>query len=97
MLIVIGVILDIACWRVRKLARYIMVYEAIYLAFYCLCPFDYGGFQAQILFFNVVFNYIMVCSHVHVDAILSGLCYAVCAFASQNYLVTAEVKKGVIV
>lgn len=96
-LTVLGVILDLACWRNRKLARYVMVYEAIYLPFYCLCPFDYGGFQAPILLFNVFFNFIMMSSHVHVDAIMSGLCYAVSAFGSQNFLVTAEAKKGVIV
>ncbi len=97
MLTVIGVILDVLCWRNRKLARYIMVYEIIFLPFYCLCPFDYGGFQAIILAFNVVFNYIMLSCHVDVDAILSGLCYAVCAFGSQNYIATAETRKGVII
>ena len=96
-LTVIGLILDIACWRKANLARYIMVYESIYLPFYCLCPFGYGDFQAPILLFIVVFNYIMLSSHVHVDAIMSGLCYAVCAFGSQNFLMTAEAKKDIMI
>lgn len=41
---VIGVLLDIACWRYRKLARLIIVFELVYLPFYALCPYDYGDF-----------------------------------------------------
>jgi len=63
-LIPLGVILDLICWRRRNLSWMLFYYELVSTVVQGFVPFDQGDYQGLVLMLLLLSNFIAVASHV---------------------------------
>jgi len=79
----IGVLLDLTCWRYRSITKTLFVYECTLLMASNLLPMDYGLFEAQVICSDFLIIIATVGCHPSVNVIFSALFFFIVLFVES--------------
>ena len=95
-MVVLGVLLDILCWRRRSFARLIPYYEGVSNIIQGFVPFNYGDFSRLILLTTILFVYASVCCDLKPNIIYIMVTLNVMQFVQVPYLYKEEWSGGLV-
>ena len=82
-ILILGVVLDLACWRWRKLSNYLFIYECLYMGAISFVPLNYGTYEAFVICMNMLILILTIGCNAGVDIIISTLLYFLIAFVQS--------------
>ena len=76
----IGVLLDIICFKFRKVAMVLFYYECVLIALLAFVPIDYGYSAPFISMVNFLFTVTMFGCHAGIDIVISLILFFLIQF-----------------
>ena len=88
-MLILGVILDLLCWRWRKVANTLFYYECFFMVITSLIPMNYGSYQSFITCIELLILVVMIGCKAGLDIITATIMYFIISFV-QSTLVEGE-------
>ena len=88
-MLILGVVLDLLCWRWRKVAKILFFYECFYMIIIGLIPMNYGSYQSFITCIELLILVVMIGCNAGLNIITATILYFIISFV-QSTLVEGE-------